>query len=429
MTKTTSDATTRGGQLAVLRHRNVSLTLAAQLLSSCAVSMQIVAVGYLLYQATNSEADLGLLGLFEFLPVMLLVFVTGPFADRRDRRSIAATCVAGECVVGLLLALWVRSNGASRAPFLLAALCYGVARAFLAPSGRALLSTVTPNEELTKALPLSSISWQTAAIIGPVLGGVLADQLGWGVFVVVAAIFAVATVLYLLIPAQPPADVVPGSNLGYRDAFEGLRLIRRQPVLFGAIALDLFAVLFGGAVALLPAVAENILNTDGTGLGILRMALGAGGVSMGILLTLRPITRNVGRTLLIAVGCFGLFTVVFGLSTNFVLSWLALFALSAADMISVAIRTTLVPMATPDELRGRVLAVESVFIGASNELGAAESGFAAALIGTVAAIVSGGLITIGIVGVWWVVFRPLTKVNRFDEVQPVDQVPPVDIAG
>jgi MFS family permease len=208
--------------------------------------------------------------------------------------------------------------------------------------------------------------------------------------------------------------------MGFGDAFAGLRLIRRQPVLFGAISLDLFAVLFGGAVALLPAVAKDILDVGGTGLGFLRVAIGAGGVVMGLVLAVRPVRRHVGRVLLITVAVFGVFTIVFGLSRNYALSWVALFVLSAADMVSVYIRTTLVPLATPDSLRGRVLAVEAVFIGASNELGAAESGFAAALLGTVAAIVSGGVATLVIVGVWFVLFKPLANVDRFDEVKPLE---------
>jgi MFS family permease len=408
----------KASNFSVLRHRNVSLALGAQLLSSTAMSMQIVAIGYMLYQSTKSKSDLGWLGLVEFIPVMALVFVTGPFADRRDRRTIAAVCVGAEAAVAVILGLFTRSEGTVRNAFFVAALLYGIARAFVAPAGRALLPAVTPPDELTKALPLGSISWQTASILGPALGGILVDVIGWGVFVVVGALFALASICYALVPKQPPAETADEvSHLHLSDAFEGLRLVRRQPVLFGAIALDLFAVLFGGAVALLPAVAEDVLQTGGTGVGLLRAGVGAGGVAMGILLAVKPITRHVGRVLLIAVGVFGVFTIIFGLSTNLALSWVALFGLSAADMISVFIRTTLVPLATPDALRGRVLAVESVFIGASNELGAAESGFAAAAFGLVPAIVGGGVITIGIVVAWFIWFKPLATVDRFDEVR------------
>jgi predicted MFS family arabinose efflux permease len=402
----------------VLRHRNVSLALAAQFLASTAVSMQIVAIGYLLYETTGSKADLGLLGLAEFIPVIALVFVTGPFADRRDRRTIAAVCVALEVLIALGLAWWIHDHDSARTPYLVAAVLYGAARAFVSPATRSLLPAVTPEDEVDKALPLGSLSWQAAGILGPVLGGLLASALGSGVFLVVAALFAVAAFLYVLIPSQPPAAKPETGEMHLSDAFEGLRLIRRQPVLFGAIALDLFAVLFGGAVALLPAVAKDLLNTDGTGLGFLRMAVGAGGVAMGIVLAFKPITRNIGKVLLIAVGFFGVFTIGFGFSRNYALSWICLFGLSAADMVSVFIRTTLVPMATPDSLRGRVHAVESVFIGASNELGAAESGFAAALFGTAAAIIGGGVATLGIVALWFVYFKPLARVDRFEEVKP-----------
>ena len=412
----------RAGNFVVLRHRNVALTLGAQLAASTAWSAQIVATGFLLYESTGSKAALGLLGLVEFLPVISLVFVTGPFADRRDRRTISAVCVAAEAVVALVLAMYLRNHDATRLPFVIAALSYGAARAFIAPASRALLPAVTPPDELDRALPLGSITWQMAAIIGPLIGGTLADLQGAFVFVWIAALFALSATLYWLIPRQPPAAATHDATdsdgqMGFGDAFAGLRLIRRQPVLFGAISLDLFAVLFGGAVALLPAVAKDILNVGGTGLGLLRVAVGAGGVVMGLILALRPIRRHVGRVLLIAVGVFGVFTVIFGLSTNYVLSWISLFVLAGADMVSVFVRTTLVPLATPDSLRGRVLAVESVFIGASNELGAAESGFAAALMGTVVAIVSGGVATLLIVGAWFVLFRPLATVDRFDEVK------------
>ncbi len=407
----------------VLRHRNVVLALGAQLAASTAWSAQIVATGFLLYEATGSKAALGLLGLVEFIPVISLVFVTGPFADRRDRRTISAICVAAEALVAIALALYLRGHAATQVPFILAALSYGIARAFIAPASRALLPAVTPPAELQKALPLGAITWQLASILGPLAGGWLADAQGWRVFIWIAAMFLISALLYALIPRQPPASATGDATdadgqMGFGDAFAGLRLIRRQPVLFGAISLDLFAVLFGGAVALLPAVAKDILHVGGTGLGFLRVAVGAGGVITGLVLAIRPVRRHVGRVLLIVVGVFGVFTVVFGLSTNYALSWISLFILASADMVSVFIRTTLVPLATPDALRGRVLAVEAVFIGASNELGAAESGFAAALMGTVAAIVSGGVATLVIVGVWAIWFRPLATVDRFDEVRP-----------
>lgn len=419
-----SRSSNRSSNFVVLRHRNVALTLGAQFTASAAWSAQIVATGFLLYEATGSKAALGLLGLVEFIPVISLVFITGPFADRRDRRTISAVCVAAEAVVALVLALYLRDHAATRLPFIVAALTYGVARAFVAPASRALLPAVTPPDELERALPLGSIAWQAAGILGPLAGGWLADLQGWWVFVWIAGLFIVSAVLYALIPKQPPAAVTEDAadsdgSMGFGDAFAGLRLVRRQPVLFGAISLDLFAVLFGGAVALLPAVAKDILHVGGTGLGFLRVAVGGGGVVTGLLLGLRPVQRHVGRVLLVAVGVFGVFTVIFGLSRNYVLSWICLFILAGADMVSVFIRTTLVPLATPDALRGRVLAVESVFIGASNELGAAESGFAAALIGTVGAIVMGGVATLVVVGVWAVWFKPLATVDRFAEVRPL----------
>jgi MFS family permease len=403
----------------VMRHRNVSLALIGQLLASTAMNTQAVAVGFLLYKATGSTRDLGLLGLVEFLPVISLVFVTGPFADRRDRRSIAAYFIFFEAAISIALGLFLRTHTASPAPFLICALLFGLSRAFVGPASRSLLPAITPPDELEKALPLTSIAWQAAGIFGPLIGGVLADWIGWGVFMFAGAGFAIAATLFLLIPKQPPASTTKSAEkVRYSDAFAGLTLVFRHPVLFGAISLDLFAVLFGGAIALLPAIAKDILHTGGTGLGVLRVAAGAGGVVMGLILAVKPITKRIGSTLLYAVGAFGLFTIVLGYSRNFVLSWVALFALSAADMISVFIRTTLVPLATPDELRGRVLAVESVFIGASNELGAAESGFAAAAFGTVAAVVSGGIATIAIVAAWFVIFKPLARIHTFSEVRP-----------
>jgi MFS family permease len=393
----------------------VAFVLGANAVVTFGLSMQAVALGWQVYDSTGSALDLGLLGLVEFLPSALLVVVTGHVADRRDRRHVASFALLGQMAVAAGFATYAASRGTSVVPILALGFAFGVGRAFQTPSSRSLLPSVAPPEELSSAVALSSLSWQFSAIAGPPLGAFLYHLAPWAVYVVTAVLCGVGILAY---QSVRPQVVTRLSNdpPSIRTALEGLRFIRRSPLVLGAITLDLFAVLFGGAVALLPIYARDILDVGVGGLGWLRAAGGIGAAATAILLAARPIERRVGTVLMIAVGVFGAATIVFGLSKSFALSLVMLALLSGADMVSVFIRSTLVPLATPDHLRGRVVAVEHVFIGASNELGAFESGVAAAAIGVVPAVVLGGVATMGVVVASAFVFPAMRTVDRFADV-------------
>lgn len=387
------------------------------------LSVQAVALGWQLYDISNKPLDLGLLGLVEFLPTALLVVVTGHVADRHDRRRVAALALLGQVAVSLSFALYAASRGTAVLPILALGFCYGVGRAFQSPSTRSLLPSIAPPEELSSAVALYSLSWQFAAIAGPPVGAFLYHLAPSAPYVASAALCGVGIAGYLAVRPQVVTRLATDPP-SLRTALEGLRFIRRNQLVLGAITLDLFAVLFGGAVALLPVYARDILHVGVGGLGWLRAAGGIGAAVTGIILAIRPFDRRVGVVLLASVAGFGAATVVFGVSKSFVLSLLMLALLSAADMVSVYIRSTLVPLATPDHLRGRVGAVEMVFVGASNELGAFESGVAAAAIGVVPAVVLGGVATVAVVGVCAVVFPAMRDVDRFADVSrvvPVEQ--------
>ena len=336
MTETNHDAMRPTNSWRVLRHRDVRLAVLGSFVWSVASTMEVVAIGYVLYKATGSKADLGLLGLAEFIPSFVLVLVTGSYADRHDRRYIAAWSLALQAVVAIGLYFGVRHGITTVTPFLGAALGYGVAKAFAAPATRSLIPAVCPPEELQAAMPIGSLSWQAATIGGPVIGGVLAGWSVSGVFGVVAIIYALNALVFLAIGPRGSADTGHGGDdgeeapTGLTHALEGLKLVRREPVVFGAISLDLMAVLFGGAVALLPAVAEDRLHVGATGFGLLRAATGIGGVLMGLVLAAKPPNRSVGRMLLIAVAVFGAATIVFGLSRNYWLSFAMLMLLLIA---------------------------------------------------------------------------------------------------
>ena len=317
---------------------------------------------------------------------------------------------------------------------------FGIARAFVAPASRALPADVVGADELPALVARTSIAWQSAIVVGPVLGGFLyaADPVlpylaMAGLLLVAAATMAMLQVQARAHPQPSPIDTGPTTTTPgqtevaapkatLHQALEGLRFIRHKPVLLGAISLDLFAVLFGGAVALLPAIAEERLGVGAVGLGWLRAAggMGAGLVTLG--LAFRPIKRRVGTTLLSAVALFGVFTIVLGITTNYAVAFVALALLSGADAISVFVRATLVPLVTPDDMRGRVLAVENVFIGASNELGAFESGVAGQLLGSSGAIVLGGVATLAIAVTWARVFPSLRRIDAFPGGQPTRAV-------
>ncbi|MCB0994619.1 MAG: MFS transporter [Acidimicrobiales bacterium] len=404
---------------------SVLALLGIYFLSTLAVVGQVTIVGKQVFDLTGRELDLGLLGLAEFLPTALLSPITGSLADRYDRRHILAIGLLGEAAASVLLFLYARTDPTAVLPIFGIVALFGVARAFVAPSLRALPVDLAPPLIVERVVALVAVSWQTGAIVGPVVFG-FAYVAGISLPYLIAAVaFLGGLVLLALVPAPrlERSTAAPGVGAAVRHASEGLRFIRRTPIVFGAVSLDLFAVLFGGAVALLPAIAEERLGVGAVGLGWLRAAIGIGAASTGLLLTIRPIARRVGRVLLVSVGVFGVATIVLGVTRSYWVAVVALLVLAGADAVSVYIRATLVPLATPESMRGRVLAVENVFIGASNELGAFESGVAGHLLGLVGAVVSGGIGTLAVVGVWWKLFPALRDVDRFAEVRPAATPP------
>lgn len=392
-----SQALRRPGWIA-FQHRDFSLYLLSRLISATAVQMQAVAVGWLVYDITRDPFALGLTGLVAFLPAAGLALVTGHVADRFDRRRILIVCyVLASLSAAGLLALAV-SGTASVLPIYGLVLLFGISRAFANPAGQALVPNLVPREHFENAVAWSSSAWQSASIVGPALGGILYIFGPVVVFATVAGCFAVT--LALLTAMRHRSDARAPSRTDWTTLLAGIRFVRAKPVIFGAISLDLFAVLLGGATALLPIYARDILMVGPWGLGLLRSMPAAGAVATALLLAWRPLRRRAGRRMFWSVVLFGLATIGFGLSESLPLSLACLFVLGAADMVSVFVRQTLVQIETPDDMRGRVSAVNAVFIGASNELGEFESGTLAALIGTVPAAVAGGLGTLLVAALW-----------------------------
>ena len=403
------------------RHRDFALFWVALVTEALALQMAIVAIGWQVYSVRENPLDLGLVGLAEFLPLLLLALPAGHLADRVPRRNLLTVMVSLNVVVlGGLLAITVADTGRVW-PFFALAFVQGIGSAIGAPAGRALTPSLVPQEILVSALAHRSIAFQGSAVVGPAIGGILFAIQPELVYIVAIglSLFALGCVLALRSGRVPAA----GSVVGLDEVLAGVRLIRRTNVLLGAISLDLFAVLLGGAVALLPIFAKDILEVGPTGLGFLRAAPAVGSLLAALVIVRFPIRRRAGPKLFVVVAGFGVCMVAFGLSRQMWLSMLALACGAAFDTVSVVLRSTILPLVTPDELRGRVTAVEMVFISASNELGAFESGVAAALIGAVPAVVLGGIATIGVAAVWWKLFPSLTKVDRLDELRPISVAP------
>jgi MFS family permease len=385
--------------------------------------MQAAALGKQIYDITDSELALGLLGLVEFLPALLLLPLTGSAADRFDRRKVASIALGVEVITSVLYCVYAASDPTSAVPIFLVAALFGTARAFAAPSFRALPPLIAPERGLPRMIALYSGTWQFGLIVGPAASGFLYAAHPMVPYLVAASFFTTASLLAATLTLRRAQVRTPSEERPtLHHALEGLRFIRGQPVLLGAIALDMFAVLFGGAVALLPAIAEDRLGVGSVGYGWLRAAPGVGAVIVTAVLTVRPVRRHVGRTLLVAVAVFGVATIVLGVTRSFALAFVALLVLSGADSVSVFIRATIVPLATPDRMRGRVMAVENVFIGASNELGAFESGVAGAVLGVGPAVWVGGVLTLGVVGVWSFAFPTLRDIDRFEDITVDDDV-------
>jgi MFS family permease len=404
---------------AALRERDFALLWTATLGSELATQMIAVAIGWQVYAIRKSALDLGLIGLLEFAPLPLLALPAGQIADRLPRRLVFAGSLALRTGIAVGLVAVTRTGASELWPFLALAGAAGVAGAMGNPASRAMAPTLVPLELLSGAITLRSIGWQAANVAGPAVGGGLFAVDAELVYVVAAALLGLAVVGALAIGERAVERAPVGERPPTLESLlGGIRLIRATPVLLGAITLDLFAVLFGGAVALLPLFARSILHTGPVGLGILRGAPAVGALVAGLVLTRRPVGERAGRTLLFVVAAFGVSIVVFGLSHWFALSLIALAVSGGVDMVSVNIRSMTVALATPDVLRGRVNAVEMVFISASNELGAFESGAAAALVGAVPAVVAGGLLTIALALVWPTLFPALARIDRLEHLRP-----------
>ena len=379
----------------------------ARLFGTAANQMVMVAVGWQMYDLTGSAWDLGLVGLYQFVPALLLTLVAGHVADQYRRDQIVAACLCVQALVALTLAAAAHEHWATRELLLGLSVALGAVRAFQMPAQQALTPLLVPASMLARAMAFSSAGTQAAIIGGPAVGGVLFVAGATTVYAVCVALLGIGVVLMLrlgFVHVPPPRRPVTLDTL-----LSGVRFIWRAKLLLGAVSLDLFAVLLGGATALLPIYAKDILQTGPWGLGLLRAAPAVGALVMSVVLTRWPMERRVGARLLWAVALFGLCMVVFGLSTNLALSMAALAISGAADMVSVVVRQTLVQLETPDDMRGKVGAVNSVFIGASNQLGEFESGATAALLGPVGSVLFGGIGTLLVAALWSRIFRSLAQ--------------------
>jgi MFS family permease len=401
----------------VLRDRHVRYFLTSNVFLYTGIALQLAVLGKEVFDIRGRASDLAWLGLAEFAPAPFLVFATGTVVDRFNRRVIASLALAGELLCVVALAFYSASDPDQVWPFFLIASVFGAFRAFNAPAMRAMPPMIAPDNGLPRVIAMFSATWTGASIVGAAISGALYVIDPWVGYAVAAGLIALGMLWLMLVRfRREPIPPDPDERPTWHSAVEGLRFIRHTPILLAIISLDLFAVLLGGAVALLPAIAEERLHVGDVAYGWLRAAPGIGAAVMAIFLAARPLKRHVGRNLLIAVLTFGAGTVVLGLTTNFYVAFAALLVLTGADMVSVFVRSSLVPLLTPDEKRGRVLSVENVFIGASNELGAFESGMAAQHLGLVVATAGGGVATVGVVLVFWAFFPPLRKIDRFEDL-------------
>jgi MFS family permease len=404
-----------------LEERDFRLWWLALLGEGISLQMLEVAIGWEVYAQHRSALDLGWIGLAEFVPLFLLALPAGHLADHFPRRLVFAAALLFGAGVGVGLAIVSSSGVVSVWPYLGLAAGAGTSMAIASPAARAMTPTLVKASLLPSAMTLRSIATQGGSVVGPALGGLLYGVSRGLVYSLAAGVCALASLSVLAMrPGQaaegPAADT--GRAPDSRSVTEGLRFVRATPVLLGAILLDLLAVLFGGAVALLPIFARSILHVGATGLGILRAAPAVGALIAAAVITRRPLGGRAGRTLLIVVGLYGVSIVVFGLSRVYLLSLLALAVGGFVDLYSMNIRSTTVALATPDRLRGRVNAVEMVFISASNQLGAFESGLAAFLFGTIPAVVGGGALTLLIALGWRRAFPALAEVDRLEDLRP-----------
>jgi MFS family permease len=411
------------GGFAVLKNRDFTLYLGARFCSSIAAQMIIMAVGWQVYHLTGRVLDLGLIGLSQFLPFLLLVLFAGHVADQFDRRLIILLCLCAHGACALLLLAFALANLSSALPIFAVLAVLGIARAFQLPATQSFVPNIVPAASLRNALAVNSSANQVATIAGPSAGGVLyaLSDSTLGRFSGAEAVYAVAAMLLLAsvgMVARVRTRRMPGirAAASWTGLLQGIRFVWHRKTVLGAISLDLFAVLFGGATALLPAYTREVLHAGPDVFGYLRAAPGIGAGATALWLAFRPVSTRVGATMFLGVAAFGAATVVFGLTRTFWVAMSALVILGVGDMISVFIRSLLVQLHTPDEIRGRVSAVNSVFVGASNELGEFESGVTAAWFGLVPAIVLGGAATLLVTVLWARVFFPsLRRMQTFQQ--------------
>lgn len=399
-----------------LAHRAYALYLASRVSLIMATQMLSVAVGWQVYALTRRPLDLGLTGLSLFLPAFLLSVPGGAVADRLNRKRIILVCHAGVILAALALALHARAHSRDVRPIYAILVMLGAIRAFSGPAGQALMPNLVPRAALERAVALGSTFWQIAMILGPSLGGVLYAAFGGATWVyaccAVSASIALACVAAIDAPPQPAPQ--GGGARSWSTVLAGIRYVYKDRPILGSITLDLFAVLLGGAVALLPVFARDILAIGPWGLGVLRSAPAVGAAATALVLSVWPLRGRAGATMFAGVFVFGLATIVFGASKSFALSIAALLVLGAADMLSVVVRSTLIQLRTPDEMRGRVSAVNLVFIGASNELGEFESGVTAAWLGPELAVIVGGVGTCVVVIACALLFPELRRVDKME---------------
>ena len=418
--------------------RDFRLYWIARVTATLGQNAMVVIIGWQVYDIardplkggmTTKEAafQLGLVGLVQFLPLLLLTLIVGWTADRIDRRWIARGTVSLECGCAALLA-WLGYHDQTTLPWLfLVAGLLGVARAFAGPALSALAPNLVAPASLPTAIVLSSMAWQIGAIIGPAMGGYLYAIDHFVPYATIAGLFAFAALSMTLIRPIPPTALDRKAN-PWRQMIEGLHYVRRNRLVLGAISLDLFAVLLGGATAMLPVFARDVLHVGAAGLGHLRAAPAVGAVVVSLWFAVAPLKRQVGLKMMLAVILFGIATVVFGLSRSMWLSLGCLAVLGGADMVSVYVRQTLIQLHTPNDMRGRVGAVSTLFISGSNELGEAESGLIAALIGPIAAVVAGGIGAIGVTLLWWRIFPELVRARTFDPPKALENIPGEELA-
>ncbi len=407
-----SSPTTATGRVgyAAFQYPDFSLYQCARFCIVAAQEMQSVAVGWQVYEITKKPLDLGLVGLAQFLPGIALFLAAGHVADRFSRRKVLMVCYAGFFLCSSLLFFMTLRNIQSVTPIYAVVLLLGVVRSFNGPAARAILPQIVPIKHFPNAVTWNATTFQAATISGPALGGLLyaVTQGPRAVYAAAMAASLAAVVVMWRIKARGQSRSKPGRD----SVLAGFRYVWERKLILALISLDMFAVLLGGAVALLPVYAREILHIGPWGLGLLRSAPAVGAAAMAIFLAHNPVRRNVGATMLWCVAGFGVFTIVFGLSRSVPLSLLALLLTGAFDMVSVVIRATLVQLATPDEMRGRVTAVDMIFIGTSNELGQFESGLTAHWFGTVPAVVLGGIGTLAVIGLWTWIFPDLRHADK-----------------